>query len=159
MSPGTTGRLNLHVSMPPKKKFCCADASRSGSIITIPPSCAKASTCSTPAWQHGHQLGTLSTSVTCMQLMLSAMSSAIKLIVQIASIWITWHDLPIREVPREEVVVCSHVLVTNRIFLGFKLHYSVEQQKGESATGSCNFSSPCCHYVVTICFTIHMQHV
>ena len=50
VSPGTTGRLNLHPSMPPKKKFFLA-AWSSGSIITMPPSCAIASTWSTPAQQ------------------------------------------------------------------------------------------------------------
>ena len=48
VSPGTTGRRNLQPSMPPKKKFFLA-AWSSGSIMTMPPSCAMASTCSTPA--------------------------------------------------------------------------------------------------------------
>lgn len=47
-SPGTTGLRQRQLSTPPKKKlFCCAASV--GSIITMPPSCARASTCSTPA--------------------------------------------------------------------------------------------------------------
>lgn len=46
-SPGTTGRLHLQLSTPPKKKLFFA-ASFSGLIISRPPSCAIASTCSTP---------------------------------------------------------------------------------------------------------------
>ena len=45
VSPGTTGFLNLHPSMPPKKKFSLGS---SGSIIAMPPTCARASTMSTP---------------------------------------------------------------------------------------------------------------
>lgn len=46
-SPGTTGRLHLQLSTPPKKKLFLA-ASLLGSIMISPPNCAIASTCKTP---------------------------------------------------------------------------------------------------------------
>ena len=45
-----------------------------------------------------------------------------------------WHDFAIREMPSEEVVICSDVLVANSILLRFKLHDPVDEQEREPVT-------------------------
>ena len=45
----------------------------------------------------------------------------------------TWHDLPVREVASEEVVVGGHIFVADGVLLRLQLHHSVHQQEGEPA--------------------------
>lgn len=136
MSPGTTGRRNLQLSMPPKKKFFLA-AAFSGSIMTMPPSCAMASTCRTPA--HSRQAsyrgrGNISIRLPeycCPNGYYDALSDARP---EVVAQRLAWHDFPLWEVSSEEVVIRCDILVADRILLGHILHNTIQQQKWEPAS-------------------------
>ena len=122
-SPGTTGLRHRQLSTPPKKKlFCCAASA--GSIITMPPSCARASTCNTPGGDGGKGacMGWLAPRLACAPARPPARPPVR-----------TWHDCALGKVAGEKVVVHGHALVADRVLAILPLEHAVHQQEGVPA--------------------------
>jgi len=103
----------------------------SGSIITIPPSCASASTCSTPARRAPHP-----------QAPRRGASPAHAVRHERAGR--ARHDLALREVAGEEVVVGAHALVADRVALRLQLHHAVDEQEGVPARAALSAGNELC---------------